>query len=1014
MRARSDWAISAVADLIAQFNPAISAIIAILDRFKGLQKLRSGGDLKADEKHDIHDLLRAYAKARSLLGLKQVPLIVLIDDASMASAELLSLVNALILRPEPDLYNKSNSDQSYGSEEDYLVSQIDEVPPLPTMLIAATWPESSPAAKTAPAAQWIRSFRKLDLQAALCLTRNFNSQEAAHLLSNPHSNLLAETGEKLLLHTASQSVAEQVNPLALVGALGEIQAHRDPFTGSVDIQSIDLEHLPSTAAQVMASRLSRTREHTWGQATIIITKMIAAAGGIAPWELIKLLAERHEEVETAVFEILNDERLAAFSAEVPQETLPLNLVRIEPELSDFFHDEGISEDARMRLANAIRDLLQIWTRELEKERYCSTYEWEIRQNIMRSLAVYAHEVLPPESHSALIRALAEPDFVGSTVGSSPEEQAAIYLFTKGQVHDSFDDIIDGALRLLPSPLGWHAITFLMREAEFDFTDTMLAQTVDIVQRNGESAEGRRLLTKLLLLAGDIERAVGIAGSVERYDSAVVPPVVQDLLRRGRHDDALGLLSKFPDNGNACISAAKILNRHGHQEAAMRRLEPLAYSNWLVAGSYSDLLARAQRTDEARKLLGFWAERKAPAALRYSRLLMKQGDRASAIKVLRKYADDDPELRLELARVHWRNGDYLAAVTSVGSCPPEYKGTASTVASFFNNIGDRGLRFQADGTDLRVVEDVISEEISEDTARIDSAGKEIMSIGGRGDMDRFLRGARDLTSEELLDRHSVNARNNSWLAQGLAAVLIQRSDYGQARDVLLYHSKHAGAACTLAGLEIQINGVEGLESARSLLEQLTVKSAPVQGRLAAVDAVTGAVERSGARLEDLAPSEMGYGVIAVFALLGSVPSLEARAWKELNSIPTKPKLTQLVRMMSAGRALAIVRGYGKPEFDIEQMCNSWWEDESVRSSVVRICEGVAYAYGRDRTSVSPQLRPYQILSIVECMRCLGRKNEMLEDALVDQLRLWHRRADAKLRQSFAEWSAFSNLVGRIVS
>ena len=102
----------AVADLIAQFNPTISAIKLVLDRFKGLQKLRSGRDYKADEKHDIHDLLRAYAKARSLLGLKQVPLIVLIDDASMASTELLSFVNALIVRPEPTLYNKSSSDHA--------------------------------------------------------------------------------------------------------------------------------------------------------------------------------------------------------------------------------------------------------------------------------------------------------------------------------------------------------------------------------------------------------------------------------------------------------------------------------------------------------------------------------------------------------------------------------------------------------------------------------------------------------------------------------------------------------------------------------------------------------------------------------------------------------------------------------------------------------------------------------------------------------------------------------------
>ena len=392
----------------------------------------------------------------------------------------------------------------------------------------------------------------------------------------------------------------------------------------------------------MASRLSRARERTWGQAAIIITKMIAAAGGIAPWELIKLLAERHEEVETAIFEILNDERLAAFSAEVPRETLPLNLVRIDPELSDFFHNEGISEDARVRLATTIRDLLEIWVSDLEKGRYCSTYEWEIRQSLMRSLARYAHEVLPPESHSTLMRVLTEPDFVGSTSESSPEEQAAIYLFTRGQVHDSFDNIIDGALRLLPSPLGWHAITFLMREAEFDFT-ILLTQTVHIVQLNDQSAEGRRLLTKLLLLAGDIERAVGIAGSVERYDSSVVSPVVQDLLRRGRSDDALGLLSKFPDNGNACISAAKILNRRGHQGGCDAPSRAVGLLQLACCRILFDLLARAQRTDEARKLLSFWVERKAPAALRYSRLLMQQGDSAGAIRVLHKYADNDPEL-----------------------------------------------------------------------------------------------------------------------------------------------------------------------------------------------------------------------------------------------------------------------------------------------------------------------------------------------------------------------------------
>ena len=106
----------------------------------------------------------------------------------------------------------------------------------------------------------------------------------------------------------------------------------------------------------------------------------------------------------------------------------------------------------------------------------------------------------------------------------------------------------------------------------------------------------------------------------------------------------------------------------------------------------------------------------------------------------------------------------------------------------------------------------------------------MSVGGRGDIDRFLRGARDLRRKNCWSGTLLTHEVILWLAQGLAEVLIRREDYTEARDVLRYHSEHAGVACTLASLEIQIDGVEGLEPARSLLEQLTLSQLPCKGDL----------------------------------------------------------------------------------------------------------------------------------------------------------------------------------------
>jgi hypothetical protein len=187
---------------------------------------------------------------------------------------------------------------------------------------------------------------------------------------------------------------------------------------------------------------------------------------------------------------------------------------------------------------------------------------------------------------------------------------------------------------------------------------------------------------------------------------------------------------------------------------------------------------------------------------------------------------------------------------------------------------------------------------------------------------------------------------------------------------------------------------------------------VQGRLAALEALSGYVEGGLQGISRLRTADRPFAFVSVYRMLGPEPSLETEAWRGLAEAVDEcgdQRLPRLLWIYSTSRLLPLVRAL-QPDAPSTLDLLRRMLPSTPWANLIPTLEGVLNAYAEDPEQARPEVLSYQVVSMFESLKALGRFNPDLENRLSATIARQLSASPERI-EAFTEWSTFSMLAER---
>lgn len=1022
---KQKWVAERVADAIGQLAPVIGTLKSILETLGGLPGLLADDvdSYRLTERKRAFEALRCYAKILEGLEISPPPLVVVIDDATGATADLLETAGSLIFEPgeEPGVGDAGNR---------YLPDVLDQVPPLPVLFVFSAWGHALfSGVESTPISQWLAEYEALGLHAETVDCREIDPSEAERMLERWPFGPTDGVRHSIVRHVASNNANGLVNPLVLAEHVAAIEEQRSVPSEEINVGEDYIQGLSTSPEHHIQERLEQLRDADGGREALVLLGMLCAISIRLPWGMVDTLREACG-LKTQIDRIRQlFAELGVATELVEDEVDPLTLFTVDADLFDYLkRNARLSTDDLEALASAAGQFFRTWISSLEADSMLRGLPdpWgPARAASVASVARLGFVELETadDTVTALASALLGDDVDLDKQREGPASAFALAWLVSGCPRETATrEILEGCVELGISASGFACLKAIIELRDISDEEEMLLPLLERLAQRADLHHGQVVLIEALCALRKFDRALALA-SVPQLGPQGVMFLAKKLARAGRRDDALELLASCADGGQQVVLRRARLTADGGDDAgALAILEPHS-DQWGVARQMCDILARLHRDDDRGQILAHWVPRNPQAACMLGSDLAERHEVEAARAVLRAWSRSSLPAARQLALLEWEHGHHYSALASIA--PFLHDGgtlqARSAIAQMLDQVGRDGLRFQMDKTGKLVAEEakpsqdtvlpvqltsgetsapVVAEEV------IDEIRSQLEEEVPSDEIARELHeryGGPDTHQLSMILRDQVRADRD----HAMAAVTCQ--------FLMLLPRRTATLACTIADMAFIAHLAEAKEVARSALAPYAgSRRAAVKGRLVALEILFGRQPRI-STIKKLERKERSFAFVAIFRMLAGNPLLEAGVWRALGEAGEQYEDAEIRRLSciyATGRMLTMIRQCGSSAPDRREFVDELLPTVPP-TVIVPTLEGVLHAFAENPESVVPRLFPYQIISMYESLRLIGRANadleRRLEAALVADLKGTPDHIEA-----FLDWVEFSGLARRVGS
>jgi hypothetical protein len=1022
---KQKWVAERVAETIGQLAPVIGALKSILETLGGLPGLIADDidSYRLTERKRAFEALRCYAKILEGLEVSPPPLVVVIDDATGATADLLEAASSLVFEP-------TEEHRAGDAGNRYLPEVLDQVPPVPVLFVFSAWDHALfSGVDPTPISQWLAEYETLGLHAEMVNCREIDPSEAERMLERWPFGPTEEIRQSIVWHVASNNANERVNPLVLAEHVAAVEEQRSVPSEEIDVAEDYIKGLSTSPEHHIQERLEQLQNADGGREALALLGMLCAISIRLPWGMVETLREAcglRTQIDR-IRQLFADLGVATELAE--DEVDPLTLFTIDADLFDYLkRNARLSTDELEVLASAAGQFFRAWISYLEADSMLRGFRdpWgPARAASVTAVARLGFVELEAadDTVTALASVLVGDDVDVGKRQEGPASAFALAWLVGGCPREAATrEILEGCIELGVSATGFACLKAIMELRDISNEEELLLPLLERLEQRADLHNGQIVLIEGLCALRKFDHALVLASAPQLGPQGVMI-LAKKLERAGRRDDALELLASCPDGSQQVVLRRARLTADGGDDAgALAILEPYS-DQWGVARQMCDILDRLHREDERAQILAQWFPRNPQAACILGSDLAERDEVEAARAVLRAWSRSSLPAARQLALLEWEHGHFYSALASIAPFLHDegVLQTKSAIAQMLDQVGRNGLRFRMDKAGKLVVEEakppqdtvppaqpssgetsaplVAEEVINEIRTRLD---EEVSS----GEIARELHeryGDPDTQQLSMILRDQVRADRD----QGMAAVTCQ--------FLMLLPRRTATLACTIADMAFIAHLAEAKEMARSALAPYAgSRRAAVKGRLVALEILFGRQPRI-STIKKLERKERSFAFVAVFRMLAGNPLLEAGVWRALGEAGEQYEDAEVRRLSciyATGRMLTMIRQCESSAPDRREFL-----DELLPTIpptvVVPTLEGVLHAFAENPESVVPRLFPYQIVSMYESLSLIGRANADLERGLEAAL-----VADLKDTpdhiEAFLGWVEFSGLARRVGS
>jgi hypothetical protein len=1037
---RRKWVAERVIEGIGQLEPVLGKLKYLLETALEASSVLAGqvASPGLKERTQVFEALRAYSQVLGALRISPTPLIVVVDDASGATGDLFQTISGFVAEPKETTGNGQNL---------YLPDILDEFPPLPIVFVITVWDHALAEAESpAPLARWLSEYEALELQAETINCREIHRDEANRLLDKWPYGPDEEIRMAIVEHVASNNTKGLVNPLVLAEHVASVEEKRNPFSQTIEVDESFIETLTTSPEHHVIERLDRLREiGDGGPEVFVLLGLLCSLSITLPWGIVESLAETPDVTVSAerIREIFVE---AGVGGEVALEAgiNPLRSFTIDADLYDFLRRNSQFADAeRAVLEQASAQFLRRWVEVIEPDGLLTGQRAHWTEVRLQLMALFARQGLGyldrvDDTVTVLAHALLSEPVDLAMERPGPRSALALAWIAAGfPPSPATDQLLLGCVELGVSRGGLACAKALLSNRE-DVAERkdLLDPFLERLEQHLEIREAEVVLIEALHRVGELDRAIQVATSNELSPQSVLL-LGNILAKEGRTRDAVDLLARRDGNLTVLLRRASLIADLEGVDAARSLLAPYLDDRWSAVQLVCGLLARSGRDEERGSLLREWAGKSPQAACLLAADRNGDGSPDEARSLLAPWKRAFLPAATQLASLEWSDGNYREALAVLA---PFFDGAApaavtTALVPMLNEVGQRGLRFRngqggaieivtppsegpptpetrgakapvsrtsdpkaAPGTDEGPGPRSAAEIVEEVRKKLKGASpREIAEDLGKRDA-ATANGARHVT--EALRKEVMGSQGRE-----LAAVAFYVCSLSPPRNVAL--------ACTTADLAFAGALPDSQEMALAALSpHRKASTSGVQGRLAALEALSGYVESGLQGISRLRTADRPFAFVSVYRMLGPEPSLETEAWRSLAEAVDEcgdQRLPRLLWIYSTSRLLPLVRAL-QPDAPSTLDLLRRMLPSTPWANLIPTLEGVLNAYAEDPEQARPEVLSYQVVSMFESLKALGRFNPDLENRLSATIARQLSASPERI-EAFTEWSTFSMLAER---
>jgi hypothetical protein len=1021
-RRRQDWAMDRIVEGIGQIEPIVGALKFALETLAQAPKALRGDASSPTlaEQSGLFAALASYARLADALELERPALVVVVDDASGAPADLFGALAACVADPSDAV------DDDGPAERRLLPRVLDQIPPLPVTFVLTAWDHTLSPTDERPLTQWLREYEDLGLERETMGCRDIFATEANGLLDRWTLGPSAETREQIVEHVVANNSHRLVNPLVLAEHVAWVEEQRDPFSGDINVTGEQISALSTSPDHHVAERIEHLRRSEGGPSIRSLLATLCSLDLVLPWALAEeLLAVTRASL--SVDELR--ERLARFAA-VTTESLPdpLRSFALDVDLYDYLHRRPLTAAQEEVRAIACASFLRRWIEQLEPDSMLRGVSEHWSAARMKRMATIASCALPRMEATDTVALLAQTLTTGELPPlddvRGPRSAVVVAWLAAGKpTEPSTDVLLTGCRELGASRIATGALIALARTRADTISGPRLEQVIEQLATSVALPDVQTALVTMLCDRGEIERARQIVEHVPLAPQSAMH-LAQGLARVGKLNDALALLSANSE-GNATMIRrhALLLEQADRVDEALGLLESQP-ETWLLARLASEMLRRAGRDRERRVLLERWVDHNADAAQLMAADHVANGRSDLARALLEPWRRSWMPAATQAARLEWADGNHMAAFQALAPFLDGRGPVEAALAQILDEIGRDGLRFRlGPGGHVEQVTRPGDPSAQASAQRATRSRREELRPAAdiAADVVRELETStpHDVAGGLLVKDASTDAGRRH-VTEALRAHFAETRDRGVAAIVhyLLASipSKEEAVACTTADFAFIARFDDAAERAGHALRPLAAsEAAAVRGRLLALAALEGLPYDELQRVEGLRAHDRAFALVGGQRMVSGDPDAELRTWRALTDAVQAPEIERMKRLVwifAASRLLAIRRAIGAGAPGNAQLLQQIFPSIRARDPV-RTIEGTLYAWAANPADVAFQLYPYQAISLHAALEAAGRTKDDLGDRLVQQIATVLAVAPER-RTAFEAWTALSPLAARALA